>query len=158
MGYIEELRERIGNRPVILVSAAVLILDARECLLLVRRSDNGSWGPPGGMMEPGETLEETARRETHEETGLVVGVMQMLGVFSGPELYYRYPNGDEVYNVTAAYVTGDVSGEIQVDPAEHTEMGYFELERLPEPVSPPIRPILAHFLQERAGSDRADRI
>ncbi|MBC7083782.1 MAG: NUDIX domain-containing protein [Firmicutes bacterium] len=32
--------------------------------MLLRRKDNGCWGLPGGAMELGESLEETARRET----------------------------------------------------------------------------------------------
>lgn len=155
MGYVEELRGQIRSRPVILVGAAVLILDPQGRLLLVHRADDRTWGPPGGMMEPGETLEETARRETREETGLEVGEMTLFGVFSGPELYYRYPNGDEVYNVSAVYVTVEVSGDALVNPAEHTEMRYFDLAHLPEPLSPPIRPILARFLQDWPGIDPA---
>jgi 8-oxo-dGTP pyrophosphatase MutT (NUDIX family) len=73
MDYIKELRECVGHRPVILVGAAVLAVNPEGKLLLFRRTDNGCWGPPGGMMAPGESLEETARRETLEETGWKLG-------------------------------------------------------------------------------------
>lgn len=59
-------------------------------ILFQRRSDSFDWGLPGGAMEPGETPEETARRELKEETGLDAGALQLLGVFSGPRYYYRY--------------------------------------------------------------------
>ncbi len=103
--YIEELRSRVGNYPLIMLGSAVCVFDSHERLLLLRRTDNGYWGLPGGAMEPGESLEDTARRETREETGLEVARLSLMGVFSGPELHYRYPNGAEVYNVTAVYTT-----------------------------------------------------
>lgn len=54
-------------------------------LLLVRSAagdQKGKWGPPAGHLEPGETPEETAIRETKEETGLDVelkGIIQIVG-------------------------------------------------------------------------------
>ena len=148
MSYIEELRRSVGNKPIIMVGANVLITDHGGRLLLLRRSDNGCWGVPGGAMEPGESLEETARRETFEETGLSVGEMSLFGVFSGPELYYRYPNGAQVYNVSVVYHTRDVSGEISLNQAEHNEMRYFDLEHLPPDLSPPIMPIIENFANQ----------
>jgi len=62
MSYIEELRSGVGNRPLIMVGAAVGVSDYRGRLLLIRRTDNGCWGLPGGFMEPGERLEDTVRR------------------------------------------------------------------------------------------------
>jgi 8-oxo-dGTP pyrophosphatase MutT (NUDIX family) len=145
MNYIQELRQLVGTRPLIMVGAAVLVLNSEDELLMLRRTDNACWGIPGGALEPGERLEETARRETREETGLVVGEMQLFNVFSGPDLYYRYPNGAEVHNVTAVYLTRDVHGAACLDLSEHSEIGYFPLEKLPEPVSPPILTILTSF-------------
>jgi len=125
-----------------LVGAAVGVSDHRGRLLLIRRTDNGCWGLPGGAMEPGERLEDTARRETREETGLELTELSLLGVFSGPELYYRYPNGTEVYNVTVVYTARCPEGAVDLDPAEHTEYAFFDVQALPTDTSPPIRPIL----------------
>src|SRR5512142_640538 len=105
MDYVRELRQMIGHFPIILTGAAVLILNEREELLMLLRTDNGCWGVPGGIMELGEHLEETAARETLEEAGLRVHDLALFGVFSGPELTYQYPNGDMTYNVIVVYFT-----------------------------------------------------
>jgi 8-oxo-dGTP pyrophosphatase MutT (NUDIX family) len=147
VSYIQELRKYVGNQPLIMVGAAVLVLDHERRLLLMRRTDNGFWGVPGGSMEPGESLEETAIRETKEETGLVVEQLDLFGVFSGPGLYYKYPNGAEVYNVTVVYRSRLVNGTIDLDPHEHSDFQYFDISHLPEDVSPPIKLILAELVR-----------
>ena len=141
MEYIQRMRKLVGHAPLILVGAAVLVMREGQ-LLMMRRTDNHAWGIPGGALELGEKLEETARRETLEEVGLEVGTLKLFGVFSGPDLYYCYPNGDEVHNVSVVYLAEEVSGEICLNPAEHSEYRFFELDALPAEVSPPIRVVL----------------
>jgi 8-oxo-dGTP pyrophosphatase MutT (NUDIX family) len=147
MSYIQELRKCVGNRPLIMVGAAVLVMDQEDRLLLLLRTDNGLWGLPGGAMEPGERLEETAKRETKEETGLDVEQLILFDVFSGPELFYRYPNGAEVYNVTVVYQTNRVRGNLELCPEEHITYQYFNIEHLPKEVSPPIKPVLEELVK-----------
>ncbi len=53
MGYVQELRSIIGHRPLIMVGAAVLIIDRQNRLLLQHRQDNYQWGLIGGSMEIG---------------------------------------------------------------------------------------------------------
>ena len=127
-----------------MVGAAILIVDNQNRLLLMKRSDSGCWGLPGGATEPGEVVEDAAKREALEETGLQVGEMALFGVFSGPELFYKYPNGDEVYNVTIVYLSHDVSGDIHLN-AEHTEWRWFAKEEIPEDISPPIKPVIEKY-------------
>jgi 8-oxo-dGTP pyrophosphatase MutT (NUDIX family) len=163
MDYILQLRQLIGHRPILMVGAAILVVDAQNRLLLMKRSDNGCWGPPGGSTEPGERVEEAAKRETLEETGLEIGAMSLFGAFSGPELYYKYPNGDEVYNVTIVYLSPDFkrgsNGRGLGDPRqteyqtsvelnhEHTEFGWFALADIPENISPPMIPAIEQYKQ-----------
>src|SRR5512143_1278875 len=113
MSYLSELREFVGHRPLLMVGATVLVFDRQNRLLLLKRADNQCWGPPGGAVEPGEVVEEAARRETLEETGLEIGDLSLFGVFGGEDQFYRYPNGDEVYNVTIVYITHVLDKEIQ---------------------------------------------
>jgi len=144
MDYILQLREYIGHRPILMIGAAILIIDEQNRLLMMKRSDSECWGLPGGATEPGEIVEDAAKRETFEEVSLNVGEMSLFGVFSGPELYYKYPNGDEVYNVTVVYLSHEWSGKVKLN-GEHTKWGWFAADEIPEDVSPPIKPVIKRF-------------
>lgn len=50
MGYVEDLRKIVGNRPLNLVGVAVAVINESGDLLLQRRND-GRWGIPGGFIE-----------------------------------------------------------------------------------------------------------
>jgi ADP-ribose pyrophosphatase YjhB (NUDIX family) len=68
-------------------SAYVVCRDDAHRLLLTQfvlegHPDSGSWTLPGGGMEWGEAVEDTAERELHEETGLTVELGTLLGVYS----------------------------------------------------------------------------
>jgi len=131
-GCISRSSEKsIGSLPIIVAGATVVVMNEKGEILFQRRSDSFDWGLPGGAMEPGETLEETARRELKEETGLDAGALQLLGVFSGPRYYYRYPNGDEVYNVIALYRARPVRGTLQISDSESIDLRFFGKDRLP---------------------------
>lgn len=98
VGYVEGLRKYIGHAPVIMTCAGCVVLDDSGRVLMQRRGDaQGPWGLPGGAMELGETLEETAVRETREETGLDVRPDELLGVYTRP--LHTYANGDVVQAV-----------------------------------------------------------
>jgi ADP-ribose pyrophosphatase YjhB (NUDIX family) len=146
MDYIQQLRQFIGHRPILMLGAVTLVLNEEKHLLMMRRTDSNLWGIPGGAVELGEVIEEAAKRETREETNLEINEMSLFGVFSGPELYYKYPNGDEVYNVSIVYLAQDWRGEIKLND-EHSQWNWFAADNLPEDFSPPIVTILDQFKQ-----------
>ncbi len=74
---------------------AVVTNDAAE-ILLIRRSDNGNWALPGGGMDLGESLPETAVRETAEETGIDVEIIGLVGIFTDPRHVILYTSDGEV--------------------------------------------------------------
>jgi NADH pyrophosphatase NudC (nudix superfamily) len=98
-------------------------------------------------MEIGESLEETAIREANEEVGLICRNLRLFNVYSGKKLYYKYPNDDEVYNVTATYICKDFSGQIVVDKTEGKDAKFFSVNDIPEKISPPIRVIIDDFTE-----------
>lgn len=146
MGYIMEMRALVGARPFIVVGACVFVFKEAS-ILLMRRSDNGLWGLPGGSLEPGETLEECARRELLEETGLRASALEFFHVFSGPEQHYIYPNGHEAHIVTSAFVAREFNGDPHSADGESLELQFFHLRDLPAEMSPPTNPVLRKLLQ-----------
>jgi ADP-ribose pyrophosphatase YjhB (NUDIX family) len=144
--YVRRLRAALGTQPLILAGSSVLVVDADRRILLIERADTGDWGLPGGLADPGESLEDTARREVFEETGVEVGELALLGVFSGPEFYYRCPNGDEIHNITAAYVATVPTGvPVRADPVEARSARFFDLSALPAKILPPEQPIIERY-------------
>lgn len=67
--------------------AAAIIVHGGRVLMVRRRVREGSlsWQFPAGKVEPGETCEEAAVRETREETGLAVAAVERLGERVHPE-------------------------------------------------------------------------
>jgi 8-oxo-dGTP diphosphatase len=63
------------------VSVAGVIIDDHGRALLIQRRDNYRWEPPGGVLEPGETIHDCLRREVREETGLDVEPVALTGVY-----------------------------------------------------------------------------
>nr|WP_193607407.1 NUDIX domain-containing protein [Nocardioides lijunqiniae] len=123
-----------GSLPV-LVAAGVLVRNGRR-VLLQKRGDDGSWGLPGGALNPGETLEQAARRELWEETGLVAGELVLVDVYSGPEFVVSYPDGFSAYVVGATYEATETTGTLTVDGGETLALEWFDRDDVTVPVNP----------------------
>ncbi len=136
MGYISEMRKKIGHDNLIVVGAGVFIYKEGQVLLQKRR-DNACWSFHGGAMEIGESVEDTAKRELLEETGLIANKLEFLGVFSGKEKQYTYPNDDKVYIVGIDYICEDFSGTPLSETDETTELKWFDIDNLPQNISLP---------------------
>jgi len=144
--YIKSMRKHIGHERLLIVGASVFV-HMSGSLLLQKRRDNGCWGDHGGCCELGETVEETAKRELLEETGLIANDLELLGIFSGKELFYTYPNGDMVSNVNIAYLCEDFTGELLTETTETADLKWFSLDALPENISPPVKPALTRCVE-----------
>jgi ADP-ribose pyrophosphatase YjhB (NUDIX family) len=78
----------------IVIAVSTFVLDKDERLLMIRRTDNDLYGLPGGRHELGETMTQTATRETKEETGIAVEVTSLVGIFSNPDHVLSYDDGE----------------------------------------------------------------
>ncbi|MFC5664609.1 NUDIX hydrolase [Kitasatospora misakiensis] len=69
------------STPLHSVSVAGVVVREDGRVLAIRRADNGTWEPPGGVLEVTEAVEDGVRREVFEETGIKVGVERLTGVY-----------------------------------------------------------------------------
>ena len=132
MGYILELRQSVGSRPLIQVGSMVVPINEQGQVLMIFRSDLEVWSFPSGSMELGDDLEQTARRELFEEAGVQAAELELLYVDSGKHTYFKYPNSHEAYNVTAAYLARGITGTLRPDGEETLDVGWFDLDAIPE--------------------------
>ncbi|MCM3567357.1 NUDIX hydrolase [Neobacillus mesonae] len=145
MGYIEDLRKMVGTRPLILVGAVVGVMDEKDRILLQKRP-NGDWSLPGGLLELGESAEEAGRREVFEETGIEIGALELVGVFSGKQYFVKLENGDEFYPVTIAYRSTDIKNRtIKIDGVETLDAQFFEVTDLPLRTTALVRTMIQRY-------------
>jgi ADP-ribose pyrophosphatase YjhB (NUDIX family) len=104
---------------------ALLVRDGK--FMLIRRSDNGLWAVPGGLVEVGETLVEAAERELWEETGLRAQVSRLLGIFDSRLCHSQ--TKAQLYHVI---FLADAAGGMPTPSIEATEIGFFGEQELPE--------------------------
>ena len=130
----------------IMVGAGIFLYKDGKVLLQKRR-DNNHWALHGGCVDVGEIVEDAAKRELFEETGLTANNIKLLGVFSGEDRMFTYSNGDEVYMIGIIYVCNDFSGELIPATNEVHELKWFDIDNLPEEINPPNRRPLQQFIE-----------
>jgi 8-oxo-dGTP pyrophosphatase MutT (NUDIX family) len=117
-------------------SVSAVIWDRRGRLLLQQRSDGGQWGLPGGSVEVGESVIEAVRREVKEETGLLVGIRRLVGVYSDPALQIvRYPDGLVWHYVNVCFECVARGGELTTCD-ETLDLRFFAPRALPRTLLP----------------------
>lgn len=115
----------IFRHPVTGTSIITLLPDDR--IVLIRRSDNGLWSLPGGIVDWGEDLPSAIRRELVEETGLeLTRIRRLVGVYSAPD---RDPRMHSICVVVEVEATGTLNPQ---DVDEVTDIRAFELSNLPK--------------------------
>ena len=147
--YIMELRKLVGHRPLLMPAASVILEDAEGRILLQRRADNGFWCYHGGAVELDEAVEDAARRELWEETGLRAEKLELLGVYSGPALHFSYPNGDEVSVIDHVYLCRSWRGTLRPQAEEVTELRWFPWDALPAELMPSAVPALRDWTEKK---------
>jgi 8-oxo-dGTP pyrophosphatase MutT (NUDIX family) len=128
--FLLKLRKKIGNDLLILPSSGVTLFNETGRLLLAKHSDREIWTLPGGIIEPGESPADAALREIWEETGFLVELTSIFGVFGGMDLVITYANGDRTAYVVTIFRGKIVGGKMRPDGEEISELRFFSAEEL----------------------------
>lgn len=104
-------------------TVSVVVLNPENAVLLHKREDFRIWSLPGGHLNPGETWEQAAVRETLEETGYLIAVERFVGEYSQPQM----PNGELKFVCTGRVVGGALIRR----GAETVDVGWFDAHHLP---------------------------
>jgi len=118
-------------KHVVRVGIAVIIKRGNRILLGERLGAHGAhtWATPGGHLEFGESIEQCAKREVFEETGLVVSALQKLGFTN--DIFVK----DGKHYVTLFMLAECEEGEAQVlEPNKCVQWQWFAQNTLPEPL------------------------
>ena len=133
---------------VVKVGVGLYIFNAQHQLLLgLRKSKHGegTWCPPGGHLEYGESFEQAAVRETKEETGILIDETQT--TIAGVTNDFFAESGK--HYITIHLIVKNIESKPQVcEPEKCAEWQWFPLEKLPEKLFLPAK----HFLETFAMS------
>ena len=122
--------DRVGRSGKLAPSSCAVILDAsREKVLLTRRTDNGLWCLPGGMISAGETISEACRREVLEETGLIVELIRIVGVYTSPDVLIEYDDGNRFQGVTVCFEASATGGKMLLSD-ETDVVGFYTFDQM----------------------------
>jgi len=96
-------------------------------LLLIKREDLAVWGLPGGSVDPRESIAQAAVREIQEETGLLIELERLVGIYSLP----NWHSGSSHNVLFAGHAVG---GKLHPQEREVLAAQFFALDELPEPL------------------------
>lgn len=102
--------------PVHIVAAGGFVVNETGQVLLLKSPRYGDWEFPGGQVEEGETIPDALEREVFEETGILVKVKSLVGIYSN----IRRPS-----IVNMDFVCEYVSGAPQTS-NESSEVAWFD--------------------------------
>jgi ADP-ribose pyrophosphatase YjhB (NUDIX family) len=124
--WMKELGEGVGGyiTPKVAVGAAVVNDDGR--LLLIQRADSGMWLYPTGWCDVGYSAPEVVVKEVHEETGIDVEVVRLIGVLDGLRL-----GASRVPLYSLVFLCRAVGGTLKPHELECLDAGWFGRDELP---------------------------
>lgn len=130
-------------------AASAVVVDQAGRILLHRRDDNDLWSIPGGAMEVGERIADTAVREVKEETGLEVLPEALVGIYTDPRHVVEYGDGEVRQQFSVCFACRVVGGELATSD-ESLEVGFFtQAEIATMPMHESIRLRIRHYLEHR---------
>jgi len=133
----KDLRPKVG--------VGVYIFNSKNEILFLRRQGahgEGSWCPPGGHLEFGESFVDCARREVFEEVGVKIKNVKFFGLTN------------DIFDEGKHYITIAMRAEIKsgkvkiMEPDKMTDLGWFHAKKLPKPLFLPVKNFFKAFFVE----------
>jgi 8-oxo-dGTP pyrophosphatase MutT (NUDIX family) len=150
VNYVRWLRSYVGHQRLLQLATSAFIRDEQGRVLLGRRSDVMLWAPPSGVVQLGETPAQTLVREVQEETGLHVQLDRLIGIYTGLDFEWTYPNGDQAQIVSIFVECRVVGGALTPDHHEFVDLRFFAPGQFPALMPRCVR-MLNDALSGRAG-------
>ena len=130
--YVGQLRKLVGNRMLLTPGPRAILRDSEGRTLFIRRSDDGRWAWPAGMMELDETVYDALCREVKEETGLDVLSATLIAIYSGPRFTWVNEYGSEHQGLVFQFRVDKWAGSLVTETDETIDAGFFSEDELPE--------------------------
>jgi 8-oxo-dGTP diphosphatase len=130
----EERMRQWQQRSGVIVGVAVLVRRGDQVLLTHRKGSHGAgtWAPPGGHLDMGESFEDCAIREVREETGVTISEPRFLAVTN--DIFVDEGRHYATIWLEAQVESGIEAGEARINsPREMSELGWFDWDNLPLP-------------------------
>lgn len=130
MGYLADILKKLDDeQSIIFVGVGIILRDNNGKILIGKRTDNKTWSLPGGSLEVGETLEEAAKRETFEETGIIINELELNWATTLKEPVIK--NNREINIVSISYYSTDFdTEEFNMDSREFEIYDWLTLEEI----------------------------
>jgi mutator protein MutT len=122
--YLKNIRQKVGHELLLVPSVAAVIPNDKGEILVIKRSDDGTWSLPAGAIDPDESPAQAVIREVAEETGLIVEIEKVIGVFGGKDFTWTYPSNDVVQYTVIVFLCRAIGGDLCAVDGEAQELVY----------------------------------
>jgi ADP-ribose pyrophosphatase YjhB (NUDIX family) len=131
-------------------SANAIVVNDRGEILMMRRTDNGNWAVPGGGMDIGESITDTAKRETREETGIDCEITGLVGIYTNPRHVIRYTSNEEVrQEFSIVFTARPTGGELRSSSESSDVQWVAPATAVTLQMHPSMRERIQHYLDKR---------
>ena len=131
-------------------SANVIVAGDDGRILFIRRTDNGNYSLPGGALDLGESIADTALRETEEETGIRCEITGLVGIYTNPHHVIEYTSNGEVRQEFSVVFTARPVGGTPATSSESSEVVWVPAAEVSHlTMHPTMQQRIGHYLDRR---------